>query len=124
MVIIHDLKNMLELEESTTDALQNLKTRISYEIEHTPLEDVQVISSNIVVSKLSKLERNIWTPEYYIPSAQAKYVAQYLGNTATAHSFVKKMKDMIENKSVKIKGNIHQLNDTTVKILQKYYSED
>lgn len=119
-----DLRNILELEKSVANMLQNLKMKISYEIEHTSLNDVQVISSNIIILKFSKLQRNIWTPEYYIPSIQAKYVSQYLENVVTVHDFVKKVKDMITNRNVKIGSNIYPLNDTTIKILQKYYNED
>lgn len=119
-----DLRNVLALEKSVVNMLQNLKMKISYEIEHTSLNDIQVISSNIIILKLSKLQRNIWASEYYIPSIQAKYVTQYLENVVTAHSFVRKVKDMITNRSVKIGSNIHPLNDTTIKILQKYYNED
>ncbi len=120
---MNDLKNIIALEESITDMLQDLKIRISYEIEHTPSNNAQVISSNIVVLKLSELQQDIWTSEYYMPSIQAKYITQYLENAVTVHAFVKKIKDMITNKSIKINNNTHLLNDTTIKILQKYYSE-
>ena len=117
---MNDLKNIIELEKSITDMLQDLKMKIAYKIEHTPLNNVRVISSNIVVLKLSELQQNIWTSEYYMPSIQAKYVTQYLENAVTAHAFTKKIKDMITNKSVKINNNTHLLNDTTIEILQKY----
>lgn len=115
-----DLIKVLELEKSVADMVQNLKRKIADEIEHTVLNDIKVVSSNIIIVKISKLQRNIWTPEYYIPSIQAKYVSQNLENAVTAHAFIKKVKVMIENRSVKIGSNVHPLNDTTIKILQKY----
>lgn len=117
---MNDLNKILELEKSVANMIQNLKWEIVDEIKHTALSDVKVISNNIVVVRFSSLQRNIWTPEYYIPSVQANYVAQSLKSVVTAHAFVEKVDNMITNRSVKIGKNIYSLNDTTIKILQKY----
>ena len=71
---------------------------------------------------MSMLSHNIWSPEYYIPGVQAEYVKKALNNINTAHSFVKKIEEMIEKGGVKIGPNLHRFNDTTISILKKHYS--
>ena len=121
---MNDLRNTLELEKCVEKMVQNLKQKVANEIEHTPLKETKIISSNIVVIRLSNLQRNILTPENYIPAIQAKYVAQSLDGVVTAHAFIKKIEDMIEKRSVKIGSNTYPLNDITIGILKTYYNED
>ena len=118
-----DLNRILEVEKSVATMVRDLKERITKEIAETPLKDVKPIAENIVIVRLSCLQHNVWSPEYYIPSVQADYVRKALDSVTTAHSFVKKMEEMIEKRGVKIGVNFHRFNDKTVSILEKYYSK-
>lgn len=118
-----NLNKILEVEKSVTAMVCDLKEQIVKEVSETPLKDVKPIAKNIVIVTLSCLQHNIWTPEYYIPSIQADYIRKVLDNISTAHSFVKKMEEMIEKRGVKIGANFHRFNDRTVSILEKYYSK-
>lgn len=115
-----ELSQVLKLEKSVAEMVQGVKQKLIAEIENTALSNVHQVSSYIVIVRLSKLQRNIWTPEYYLPTMQAKYVAHSLEGVTTAHAFIKKVSEMIEKRNVKIGCNVHPLNDTTILILQKY----
>lgn len=118
-----NLNKILEVEKSVATMVRDLKEQIAKEIAETPLKNVKPIAENIVIVRLSCLQHNIWSPEYYIPSVQADYVRKALDSVTTAHSFVKKMEEMIEKRGVKIGVNFHKFNDKTVSILEKYYSK-
>lgn len=115
-----NLNEILEIEKSVANRIHDLKEKMVKEIAEA-LGVFKPISKNIVVVKFSDLQHNVWTPEYYIPSAQADYVRQVLDSVTTVHSFVRKMKEMIEKRGIKIGVNFHRLNDETVSILEKYY---
>ena len=118
-----NLNEILEVEKSVATMVCDLKEQIAKEIAETPLKDVKPIAENIVIVRLSCLQHNVWSPEYYITSVQADYVRKALDSVTTAHSFVKKMEEMIEKRGVKIGANFHRFNDKTVSILEKYYSK-
>lgn len=118
-----NLNKILEVEKSVATMVCDLKEQIVKEVSETPLKDVKPVAENIVIVRLSCLRHNIWTPEYYIPSVQADYILKALDGISTAHSFVKKMEEMIEKRGVKIGMNFHRFNDQTVSILEKYYSK-
>lgn len=116
------LQDFIQMEKSITDIIQQAKKDIVKEIEETEIKDVKKIAENICIVKLSQLQHNIWTPEYYLSHVQAAYVTAALDSVSTASSFVKKIKTMIDNRYVKIGQNIHYLNDTTIGILSKHYN--
>lgn len=118
-----NLNKILEVEKSVATIVHDLKEQITKEVAETPLKNVKSIAKNIVIVRLSCLQHNVWTPEYYIPTVQAEYVRKALDGVSTAHSFVKKMEEMIEKRGVKIGVNFHRFNDKTVSILKKYYSK-
>lgn len=117
-----DLKEIINAEKSITKMIDDLKEEITTEIETTPLKDVEPIAQNIVIVKLSHLQNSVWAPGYYIPAGQANYVRKSLDGVSTAHSFVKKMKEMIERRGTTINRQFYRFNDNTVSILEKYYS--
>lgn len=117
-----DLKEIINAEKSIAKMIDDLKEKITTEIETTPLKDVEPIAQNIVIVKLSHLQNSVWAPGYYIPAGQANYVRKSLDGVSTAHSFVKKMKEMIERRGTTINRQFYRFNDNTVSILEKYYS--
>lgn len=119
---ITSLQEVLRIEKSISTMIEEIKEQICAEIAGTELPQVKRLNSFCVVVRLSQLEHNIWTPEYYIPNAQANYVRKALEKINTARTFTEKVKGMIENRNVKINQNVHYLNDTTVAILMKYYN--
>lgn len=114
------LKNVLEMEKQIKEMVQHIKNEIVGETENTPIDGVKPLSKNMAVVSFSNLKNNIWTPEYYIPSAQAKYIEQALEHITTASAFVSKMEEIILNKKVKIGSNTYPINDTTIGVLKKY----
>lgn len=115
-----NLNCILEAEESVANMVRDLKEQIVKEIAETPLKGVKPIAGNLIVIKLSSLQGNVWSPEYYMPTVQAGYVRNALEGISTAHSFVKKMGEMIKKRGVKIGVNIYSFNDATISILEKY----
>ena len=115
------LKQIIETENSFSEIIDALKKRIVAEIEETPIEGVQKINSTISIVSFSTLGKGtVLTPEYYISSAQARYVNDALKSVSTAASFIKKLQEMIDKKSVILKGTKYPLNDQTIEILKKY----
>lgn len=117
-----DLKEIINAEKSIAKMIDDLKEKITTEIETTPLKDVEPIAQNIVIVKLSHLQNSVWAPGYYIPAGQANYVRKSLDGVSTAHSFVKKMEEMIERRGTTINRQFYRFNDNTVSILEKYCS--
>ena len=115
------LKQIIEAEDSFLKMIDELKKRIVTEIEETPIEGVQKVNSIISIVSFSALSKGtILTAEYYISDAQARYVNDALKSVSTAASFVKKLQEMIDKKSVILKGTKYPLNDQTIEILKKY----
>lgn len=115
------LKQIIEAEDSFLKMIDELKKRIVTEIEETPIEGVQKVNSIISIVSFSALSKGtILTAEYYISSAQARYVDDALKSVSTATSFVKKLQEMVDKRNVKIKGTTYPLNEQTIEILRKY----
>lgn len=115
------LSQIIETENSFLKMIDELKKKIVTEIEETPIEGVQKVTSTISIVNFSALGKGIiLTPEYYVSSAQARCVSDDLKNVSTAASFVKKLQEMVDKRNVKIKGTTYPLNDQTVEILKKY----
>lgn len=115
------LKQIIETENSFSKMIDELKKSIVTEIEETPIEGVQKINSIISIVSFSALSKGtILTAEYYISGAQARYVNDALKSVSTAASFIKKLQEMIDKKSVILKGAKYPLNDQTIEILKKY----
>lgn len=115
------LQQVIEIENSTSKMIDELKKNIVTEIEETPIEGVQKINSIISIVSFSTLSKGtILTPEYYISSAQARCVGDSLKSVSMAASFVKKLQEMVDKRNVKIKGTTYPLNEQTIDILRKY----
>lgn len=122
MTKINSLKTIIETETTISNMIQSVVENIANEIETTPLPDTKPINSNIVIVKLSKLKHNnTLSPEFYIPECQAKIVKQYLEPSKRGIDLITKLKNVIENKYIKIGTHRYKLNDTTLSIIKKYY---
>lgn len=122
MTEINGLKTIIETETTILNMIQSVVESIANEIETTPLPDTKPINSNIVIVKLSKLKHNnTLSPEYYIPAHQAKIVKQYLEPSKRGTDLITKLKNVIENKYIKIGTHRYKLNDTTLSVIKKYY---
>lgn len=122
MTEINGLKTIIETETTILDMIQSVVESIANEIETTPLPDTKPVNSNIVIVKLSQLKRNsTLSPEYYIPTYQAKIIKQYLEPSKRGTDLITKLKNIIESKCIKLGKNKYPLNDTTLSIVKKYY---
>lgn len=122
MTGINSLKTIIKTEITISNMIQSVIESIANEIETTPLPDTKPVNSNIVIVKLSQLRRNsTLSPEYYIPTYQAKIVKQYLEPSKRGTDLMTKLKNIIESKCIKLGKNKYPLNDTTLSIVKKYY---
>lgn len=117
------IKEVLEVEKSVAQMVQDLKKKIAQAVEQRPLEGVNHIAPNIITLKASSIQHNVWSPEYYIQEAQARNVEQALSSITTASAFVNKVRDIIDQRCVKIGANRFPLNDNTIVVLQEYLEE-
>ena len=115
------LKQIIEAENSFSKVIDELKKSIVTEIEETAVEGVKKVSSTItIVNFFTLAKESIWAPGYYNSSAQAHCVAESLKSASTAVSCTKKLQEMIDKKSVILKGTKYPLNEQTIEILRKY----
>ena len=114
------IDEIIKQEEKIKETIDKLKKEISSHVQKSDFPDVKVISSNISIVKFSELVNNIWSPEYYIPATQAKYIEQVLDTITTGTAFIKKVKEMVEQKGVKIKSTFHPFHPVVIETLKKY----
>lgn len=117
---IHDLKDILIMENETAEKIQRIKNTILKEIKDISLPGVQKISENTMSVNFSQLCGGILSPEYYHQETQAQYVEYALKNVSTAHGFMDAVQKMICEKSVKMGCNTYPLNERTLEVLHRY----
>lgn len=114
------IENIIKQEEKIKETINKLKKEIYSLVQKSEFPNVKKISSNIVIVKASNLVNNIWSPEFYIPVTQAKYIEQALDNITTGTTFIKKLTEMVEQKGVKINYHFHPFHPVVIEILKKY----
>ena len=117
---MNSLHDIIEQEKAVEIMIQQLKKDIVNAVGNTPIPGVERISPIVAIVKFSQLQNNVWTAEYYIAEIQAKYIEQTLDGIKTASAFVKKLSEIREKKQVRINGNNYAINDTTIRVLEKY----
>lgn len=119
-------KELLQLEKQIKEMLQEIIDSITDSIKNKPNENIKPISSNPVIFtlRLSEIENNIWSPEYYSSIRQAKVIKTALEGTITVTSLINKLQTIIDNKFVitKSSGKV-RLNKYTLQILESVYQE-
>lgn len=111
---------ILKEELAIKNFICGLKKQLIEEIKITPIIDTKPITQNITIIKFSQIQNNVWSPEYYLPSAQAQFIEKALEHIQSAYPFILKLKSIIEDHKVKIGLNFYAINDTTISILKKY----
>ena len=114
------IDEIIKQEEKIKETIDKLKKEIFLHVQKSDFPNVKVISSNISIVKFSELANNIWSPEYYIPTTQAKYIEQALSTITTGTAFIKKVTEMVEQKGVKINYHFHPFHPVIIEILKKY----
>lgn len=114
------INEIIEQEEKIKETIDKLKEEIFSHVQKSEFPNIKKLSSNIVIVKSSNLVNNIWSPEYYIPATQAKYIEQALDRITTGTAFIKKVTEMVEQKGVKINYHFHPFHPVVIKILKKY----
>ena len=114
------INEIIEQEKKIKETIDKLKEEIFSHVQKSDFPNVKKISSNIVVVNSSNLVNNIWSPEYYIPATQAKYIEQALSTITTGTAFIKKVTEMVEQKGVKINYHFHPFHPVVIEILKKY----
>ena len=115
-----NLKDIIEQEKIVADMIEQLKKDIVETVGNTSIPGVERINPIVAIVKFSQIQNSVWSAEYYIAEAQAKYIGQALKGITTASAFTKKLTEIIEKKRVCINGNNHAINDTTISVLEKY----
>lgn len=118
-----DLTEISRVEKKIAQMLGELKDQIQQEVRDNPLEGVKPLARNMVEVSFSNLQRNVWSPDFYIQDIQANIVAKSFNGVSSATSFLKKLREIVENKSVKIGSTRYQLNNNTLTVLEKYLLE-
>lgn len=62
---------------------------------------------------------HILAADYYIPSAQVEAVRYRINNCIHADQLCKAVKEMLENKRVRVQGGYTCLNETTLRVLRE-----
>ena len=114
------INEIIEQEEKIKKTIDKLKAEIFSHVQKSDFPNVEKLSSNIVIVKSSNLVNNIWSPEYYIPATQAKYIEQALSTITTGTAFIKKVTEMVEQKGVKINYHFHPFHPVVIEVLKKY----
>lgn len=127
-VAIMTLSEILQVEKTISDMIQQIKEQIAEEVKETPVSGVNKIGQSVFTIRLSTLKNHdVWTPEYYNNVSQADIVAKAFSGTKTTSAFVTKAKDMILNQHAVVRDSgftvTYRLNDTTVSIIRKYCGE-
>lgn len=122
------LSEILQIEKTVSEMIQQIRQQLVSEVKETQVPDVHKLSENTFVVKLSALKQHdVWSPEYYNNVTQADLIVKAFQNVKTTSDFITKMKDIIENRCVKIHSSgytvTYRLNDTTISIIQKYYED-
>lgn len=119
------LSEILEVEKTISEMLQQIRQQLIADVKKTPVPGVHKLSENTFVVKLSALKQHdIWSPEYYNNVNQADRLAEAFKTVKTTSDFIAKAKDIIKNRCVKVYNSgftvTYRLNDTTISIIQKY----
>ena len=114
------LKEIVTLEKSVSDMLNELTSQIAKTTNETAMDGVKIVAKNIASVNITSLNGNILCPSYYIQSSQADMVERKLREAKTATEFISKIQTMIEEKKVKVNGETIRLNPKTIEILQSY----
>lgn len=119
------LSEILEVEKTISEMLQQIRQQLIADVKKTPVPGVRKLSENTFVVKLSALKQHdIWSPEYYNNVNQADRIAEAFKTVKTTSDFIAKAKDIIKNRCVKVYNSgftvTYRLNDTTISIIQKY----
>lgn len=119
------LSEILEVEKTISEMLQQIRQQLIADVKKTPVPGVRKLSENTFVVKLSALKQHdIWSPEYYNNVNQADRIAEVFNTVKTTSDFIAKAKDIIKNRCVKVYNSgftvTYRLNDTTISIIQKY----
>ena len=114
------MKTIIKQEEKIKETINKLKEEIFSHVQKSEFPNIKKLSSNIVIVKSSNLVNNNWSPEFYIPAIQAKYIEQALDTITTGTAFIKKVTEMVERKGVTIKSNFHPFHPVVIEVLKKY----
>lgn len=107
-----DIKKAIEQEKIIRTQLDVLKEEIVKKVSAGN-------NDNCMVIKTSDLRFGILSPDYYIPSAQARIVKNKIEKIETASAFLGCLREMISKKEVCINKTRYRLNENTIKILKQ-----
>ena len=117
------IANILEAERNATLVIEQEKQKIVSDIQNCALKNVKSLAPNIIVVKLSQLQNNVWSPDYYIMEKQALYVRQFMSGAKTVTMLMERLKTMIDDGYVKIGTSRYRLNEKTIEIIRNHYIE-
>ena len=117
------IASILEAERNANLVIEQEKQKIVSDIQNCDLKNVKSLAPNIVVVKLSQLQNNVWSPDYYIMEKQALYVRQFMSGAKTVTMLMERLKTMIDDGYVKIGTSRYRLNEKTIEIIRNHYIE-
>lgn len=117
---MNTLQCALVMEQSVTQMLSDLKAQLANDVAAVRQDGVTTLSSKCVLVNISRLDKNILCPSYYIQSSQADAVERKLNTARTATEFVNRLQAMIDERLVKVGNDTIRLNPKTVEVLKSY----
>lgn len=117
MKTLHDIVTM---EQKVAEMLSDLVSRLASDTREAKVDGVRKMGKNAVVVSVSRLDMGILDPSYYIQEKQSDIVEQKLRTAKTATDFMDRLREMVDNKCVKVGNEKVRLNPKTIEILTSY----
>lgn len=122
--------DIIAAEEKVKNYMNNFLSQITDTIKGTTVDGVSIIETTskngprCYAINTSALSNMILSVDYYCPELQADIIKQALQTTVNKGSisdFFKKIEDLLQHKSVKMKNRTYHLNPCTLNILRATY---
>ena len=121
--IMKTLKDIINAENQVAQMISELVSKVAADTREAKIDGVQQVSNNAVIVNFSRLDAWIVDPAYYIQAKQADVVEQKLRTAKTATEFMNKLREMVDQKCVKLGRDKVRLNPTTLDILNTYLKQ-
>ena len=122
-----NVNEILALESRINQLIADIRNDICERVENEGFEGVKTLSKNpncfIVSFKTINANGSVLSAEYYSQPKQAEYVRCSLEPAKTLHAVIKKLREIVETRQVKIGANKHAINPVTINVINSFLEE-
>lgn len=123
MSLKEEVKSLVDLEQKIKEKVLKINESLAQEISANPMEGVNVHEGKVLCATVSSKAifgspNMILEPSYYIPASQAQAVKARLENCRTIQSTCNAVKQMLDEKKVRIGTTVTRLNEKTLQVLK------